>query len=164
MRVLGTATAAAGVEKVTDTQSGFRAYSNKTISAINISGTDMSAGSEILVRAQEQGLKIEEVSIHVRYDNEKTSPQNPVRHGVVVLYNIIGMISYRRPLPAFGIPGLILFIIGFAASSSAFAEYYLTTRFPFTLSMMGGICLILGILLIITGLILNAIVVMLPKK
>jgi hypothetical protein len=74
------------------------------------------------------------------------------------------MISYRRPLPAFGIPGFILFIIGIVASSYAFADYYLTTKFPFTLSMMAGICLILGILLIISGLILNAIVILLPKK
>jgi glycosyltransferase involved in cell wall biosynthesis len=164
MKVLGTATAAAGVKKVTDTQSGFRAYGKKAISTITISGTDMSAGSEILVRAQEQGLKIEEVPIHVRYDNEKTSPQNPVKHGVMVLYNIIQMISYRRPLPTFGIPGLIIFIIGFSASSSAFAEYYLTSKFPFNLSMIGGIFVIVGILLMITGLILNAIVVLLPKK
>jgi vacuolar-type H+-ATPase subunit I/STV1 len=74
------------------------------------------------------------------------------------------MISYRRPLPTFGIPGLIIFIIGFSASSSAFAEYYLTSKFPFNLSMMGGIFVIVGILLMITGLILNAIVVLLPKK
>ena len=164
MKVLGTATAAAGVKKVTDTQSGFRAYGKKAINTITILGTDMSAGSEILVRAQEQGLKIEEVPIHVRYDNEKTSPQNPVKHGALVLYNIIQMISYRRPLPTFGIPGLIIFIIGFAASSSAFAEYYLTSKFPFNLSMIGGIFVIVGILLMITGLILNAIVVLLPKK
>jgi dolichol-phosphate mannosyltransferase len=49
MKVLDAATAAARVKKITDTQSGFRAYCKKAVNAICVEGSDMSAGSEILV-------------------------------------------------------------------------------------------------------------------
>ncbi len=130
MKMLDTATAAAGVENGIDTQSGFRAYGKKAISIINISGTGMSAGSEILIQIKDKNLSIVEVPINVRYDIEETSSQNPIKHGVLVLYNIIGMISYRRPLPVFGIPGFVLLIIGFFFGSWAITEYYTTAYFP----------------------------------
>ena len=116
MKVLDTATAAAGVKKGTDTQSGFRAYGKKAISAINISGNGMSAGSEILIQISKKNLTIVEVPIKVRYDIDNTSTQNPLSHGLSVLYNIILMISSLRPLPAFGIPGLILVLMGIGIS------------------------------------------------
>jgi len=159
MKILDTATAAAGVENGIDTQSGFRAYGKKAISIISISGTGMSAGSEILIQIKDKNLKIVEVPICVRYDIEETSSQNPLTHGVMVLYNIIGMISYRRPLPAFGIPGFILIITGFFFVSWAITEYYTTATFPFVLSMVSGVLVMLGLLLIIAALILNYLVV-----
>ena len=113
MKVLNQATKIAGADTTTDSQSGFRAYGKKAINTIQISKEGMSAGSEILIQIAENKLKIAEIPIIARYDIEETSSQNPVKHGVMVLYNIIGMISYRRPLPAFGIPGFILLIIGF---------------------------------------------------
>jgi glycosyltransferase involved in cell wall biosynthesis len=159
MKMLDTATAAAGVENGIDTQSGFRAYGKKAISIINISGTGMSAGSEILIQIKDKNLRIVEVPIKVRYDIKDTSSQNPIKHGLLVLYNIIGMISYRRPLPAFGIPGFLLLFIGFFFGSWAITEYYATATFPFVLSMVSGVFVMMGLLLIIAALILNYLVV-----
>jgi glycosyltransferase involved in cell wall biosynthesis len=156
LKVLDTATAAAGVENGIDTQSGFRAYGKKAINIINISGTGMSAGSEILIQIKD--LNIAEVPINVRYDIEETSSQNPIKHGVLVLYNIVGMISYRRPLAAFGIPGFILVIIGLVFISWAVTEYYITSTFPFILSVVSGIFVISGLLLMSIALILNYLV------
>jgi glycosyltransferase involved in cell wall biosynthesis len=158
LKMLDTATTAAGVENGLDTQSGFRAYGKKAISNINIRGSGMSAGSEILIQIKDNNLSIAEVPIHVRYDIEESSSQNPVTHGVLVLYNIIQMISYRRPLPAFGIPGFVLMIIGFFFGSWAITEYYATATFPFVLAMASGVFVMLGLLLIIAALILNYLV------
>jgi glycosyltransferase involved in cell wall biosynthesis len=158
MKVLDTATSAAGVENGIDTQSGFRAYGKKAIKAINISGTGMSAGSEILIQIKDKNLSIVEVPIHVRYDIDDTSTQNPLTHGFLVLYNIIGMISYQRPLPIFGIPGIALVIIGFVVGSWAITEYYATSYFPFVLAMIAGVFVMMGLLLIIAALILNYLV------
>jgi glycosyltransferase involved in cell wall biosynthesis len=164
MKVLDTATTAAGVETGIDTQSGFRAYGKKAINSINISGTGMSAGSEILIQIKDKNLNIAEVPIHVRYDIEDTSSQNPVAHGVLVLYKLIKMISYRRPLPVFGIPGFVLVIIGFFFGSWAITEYYSTAKFPFVLSMIGGVFVLTGLLLMITALILNYLVEFVEKQ
>lgn len=157
MKVLDTATQFAGGDlKVSDSQSGFRAYGRRAIEAVHVTGEGMSAGSEILIQAADAGLAISEVPITVRYDIEGTSSENPVSHGFSVLGNIVGMISYRRPLLSFGIPGFIAILCGLTTGFLAFSEYYATTRFPFALSMVTAVVLILGLLLVIAGLILNA--------
>ena len=163
MKVLDTATTTAGVKKGTDTQSGFRAYGKKAISVISISGQGMSAGSEILIQISHKKLTLVEVPINVRYDIEDTSTQNPLSHGVSVLYDIIILISCLRPLPAFGIPALILVFLGIAAGYMAFSQYYLTSKFPFGLSMMSEMFIILGLLMGVAALILNAVIVIVKE-
>jgi glycosyltransferase involved in cell wall biosynthesis len=164
MKVLDQATKIAGADNTTDSQSGFRAYGKKAIKAIQISKNGMSAGSEILIQIAENKLRIAEIPIIARYDIEETSSQNPLKHGVMVLYNIIGLISYRRPLPAFGIPGVILVMIGFIFVSWAIKEYYSTATFPFVLSMASGIFVMMGLLLIIAAVILNFLVLFVTEQ
>jgi glycosyltransferase involved in cell wall biosynthesis len=163
MKVLDTATTTAGVKKGTDTQSGFRAYGKKAISVISINGRGMSAGSEILIQISNKNLTLVEVPINVRYDIQDTSTQNPLSHGVSVLYDIIILISCLRPLPAFGISGLILVFLGIVAAYMAFSEYYLTSKFPFGLSMISEMFLILGLLMGVAALILNAVIVIVKE-
>jgi hypothetical protein len=164
MKVLDGATKMAGATGITDSQSGFRIYGKKAIEAVHISGNGMSAGSEILIQIAEKNLKIAELPINVRYDIEGTSSQNPLAHGVMVIYRLIGMISYRRPLPAFGIPGFILIIVGFIAGSAAVSQYYSTAKFPFVLSMLCELFVIMGLLLIIGALILNYLVMFVREQ
>jgi len=158
MKVLDQATEIAGADATTDSQSGFRAYGKKAINAINISKEGMSAGSEILVQIAENKLRIAEIPIIARYDIEDTSSENPLKHGGMVLFNIIGIISYRRPLAAFGIPGFLLVIIGFIFGSLAITQYYATAEFPFVLAMLSALSMVMGLLLMITALILNFLV------
>ena len=91
--------------KLTDTQSGFRAYSKEAIQKIRINDKGMSAGSEILLQIKKHGFKVKEVPISCRYDIEDTSTQNPVMHGVTVLFNILIEIGYNHPLFSFIVPG-----------------------------------------------------------
>jgi glycosyltransferase involved in cell wall biosynthesis len=164
MKILDRFTRFAGADSNTDSQSGFRAYNKKAINSIRISGDGMSVGSEILIQAAKNKLKMAEIPIEVRYDIEETSSQNPVSHGISIIYNLIGLISYQRPLPAFGIPGVLLVIIGFVSGSAAFTEYYSTTKFPFVLSMVSAVFLIMGLLLLIGALILNYLVVFVKEQ
>ena len=89
MKVLDVATNVAGGVSVTDSQSGFRAYGRKAIERIYIKGSDMSAGSEVLLQAKDLDLQIKEVEIHCSYDVERGSTQNPVSHGVKTLLKIL---------------------------------------------------------------------------
>ncbi|AGN16630.1 MAG: glycosyltransferase family 2 protein [Methanobrevibacter boviskoreani] len=77
----------AGID-VTDSQSGFRAFSSKCCSCFRFKDTGFGIESEMLVDAAENGYRIMEVPITVRYDVDG-STKDPVTHGVGVLLNII---------------------------------------------------------------------------
>ncbi len=164
MKVLDTATTMAGNNlAITDSQSGFRAYGRKAIEAIHISGEGMSAGSEILIQISDHRLKVAEVPIQVRYDIEGTSSENPVSHGVGVLMNIVKLISFRRPLTFFGIPGTLFALLGIAAEIYTFSEYYRTAQFHYIVFTGGFSMLILGLLLATVGIILYSLVQILEQ-
>jgi len=159
MKVLDTATTLAGTNlAITDSQSGFRAYGRKAIEAIHISDEGMSAGSEILIQISDHHLKVAEVPIRVRYDIVGTSSENPVSHGIEVLMNIVRLISLRRPLVFFGIPGLVITLLGLGTEIHTFSEYYRTSEFHYILFTGGFSMLILGLLLVAVGMILYSLV------
>lgn len=86
-RVLDIATNISAGIKVTDSQSGFRAFSPKARDCFRFKDTGFGIESEMLVDAAEAGLKIVEVPITVRYDVDG-STKDPVTHGVGVLLKI----------------------------------------------------------------------------
>lgn len=156
MKVLDTATNFAGNINVSDSQSGFRAYSKRAIWMTNILENGMSAGSEILLQGNHNGLKIMEVPIHVRYDLEDTSSKNPIFHGLEVLNNIVDLISYRRPMFLFGLSGLICLSIGLGAGIAAYIRYSSFAELPLILAVLSGLLLFLGIIFTVSGLILHS--------
>jgi glycosyltransferase involved in cell wall biosynthesis len=60
-------------ERVSDTQSGFRAYSKKVIEELNFSEKGMGISIEILEDAKRKGFKIKEVPISCSYENNNAS-------------------------------------------------------------------------------------------
>jgi hypothetical protein len=159
MKVLDTATTLAGNNlAITDSQSGFRAYGRKAIEAIHISGEGMSAGSEILIQISDHRLKVAEVPIRVRYDIEGTSSENPVSHGVGVLMNIVKLISFRRPLVFFGIPGALFALRASVRRSTPSPSTTGPGQFHYIVFTGGFSMLILGLLLATVGIILYSLV------
>ena len=82
MNVLNLSTNRAGNVKMTDSQSGFRAYSRKAIEKININNPGMGAGSEILTQLKDHNLNTVEILISTRYDVKNGLSKNPVSHSV----------------------------------------------------------------------------------
>lgn len=81
--------------KISDSQSGFRAFAKHTINNFRFNSTDYSIESEMITDIANNGFKIREVEIRVRYD-VNGSKKNPISHGMVVLMNIIlNMGNYR---------------------------------------------------------------------
>ena len=97
--------------KLTDSQSGFRAYHKRVIPDIFPSEHGMGASTEILIKANKRGFRIREVSIRILY-GENTSTHHPVSHGVSVILSTMKFISIEHPLKFYGIPGLIFLGIG----------------------------------------------------
>lgn len=77
--------------KLTDTQSGFRAFSRKAIERLAFKETGFAVESEMQFRANRCGLKVTEVPINTNYD-EKVK-RNPVAHGFSVLFRVLGMMG-----------------------------------------------------------------------
>lgn len=96
MKVLDVATNFSSGLEISDSQSGFRAYSARAIHEIDLDDAGMGAGSEILIKAAEKRLHVVEIPIRARYDLAGTSSVNPVRHGLGVLGSIVRQASRKR--------------------------------------------------------------------
>ena len=99
--------------KLTDSQSGFRAYHKRVILDILPSEYGMGASTEILIKANKKQFRINEVPIKVLYEGN-TSTHNPVSHGVSVILSTMKFISIEHPLKFYGVPGLVFLGIGLA--------------------------------------------------
>lgn len=157
MKVLDIATYIAGGLNVTDSQSGYRAYGRRAIESINLNGTDMSAGSEILIQAKDHKLKFTEVEIHCRYDIENCSSEHPFIHGPKVLFRILKDMEYRRPLYYFTVPGMVMASIGFLMGLKFLQDYYLGGYLRFGPTLLMVMLTIIGAFMVFTGIILHAI-------
>jgi glycosyltransferase involved in cell wall biosynthesis len=93
-----------GHSKITDAQSGFRAYNRRALDVLTLSEDGMGLSTEIIVKAAEAGLKIAEIPIHVSYGKD-TSSENPLVHGVDVFMTTFKYLSIHRPLLFYGLPG-----------------------------------------------------------
>ena len=144
-------------EKITDSQSGFRAYNNKVLQALTPSDAGMGISTEILIKSSNLGFKIAEVPTEILYDGD-TSSQNPVSHGTGVLLSTLKYISIERPLRFYGIPSFILFTIGFAFTFFA-AQYYAEMgRLNTNLTLIAAGTLVIGVIMIVTAILLYSLV------
>ncbi|MBT3760969.1 MAG: glycosyltransferase family 2 protein [Candidatus Nitrosopelagicus sp.] len=139
--------------KISDSQSGFRAYSQKAIDAIHPTEQGMAVSTEILLKISNKGLSLAEVPISVTYGPD-TSEHNSVSHGVSVLMNTLKYVSIKHPLKFYGIPGLFLTVAGLVLGG-VFLEAYLNQQVVFYGSLLGAVVLfLLGAILSVTAIIL----------
>jgi len=139
--------------KVSDSQSGFRAYSKDAIDAIHPTESGMSVSTEILQKISNKGLSLAEIPITVSYDGD-TSEQHSVPHGMSVLANTIKYVSTKHPLQFYGIPGTVLIIAGII-TGGIFLDAYLNQQTVFYGSLLGSVVLfLLGAILLVTSVIL----------
>ena len=106
MKILDRATMLSSGLRLTDSQSGFRAYSRKALHAIDVNQNGMGVSSEIIIRAADSKLKIREAGIVTRYDGIRDSSKGPVRHGLDVINSIVRVVAQKHPILFFGVPGL----------------------------------------------------------
>ena len=157
-RILSKLTSIASREKLSDTESGFRAYSKKAIALLELKEKGMAISSEIVSEAAAKGLKVTEVPISVIYTQDG-STINPVKHGFGVLNRIMVMISERRPLLFFGLFGSIFLVLGLAAGITVIRLYYFEAGVLATGTALVSILFITtGLLTVFTGVILNVLV------
>jgi glycosyltransferase involved in cell wall biosynthesis len=156
MKVLDAATNTAGGTKISDTQSGFRAYGKRAIDRIRINGDGMSAGSEILLQIKDYNLKVEEVEIRCSYDVERASTENPVSHGARVLFNLLQDMEIRRPLYYFTLPGIALATVGIAVGLELLRIFHRGGQLSFGPTLLMILLTLVGSCMVFTGIILHS--------
>lgn len=143
--------------KISDAQSGFRAYNKAALRVIRPREMGMGASVEILTQAKSNDLRLAEVPIHISY-GEDTSTHNPLYHGVDVVMAAFKQLSIQHPLIIYGIPGLAILLTGIGFGVWTAESYNASHSVPTNLALysIGGVSV--GLLLAITGLILWVII------
>ena len=135
-----------------DTQSGFRAYSKQAIAKIHFKNNGFAADSEILIDASEKNLSISEQNVSVLYNTgNKTSTNNPVRHGSGVLISLFEMVLMKRPLTFLGIPGLIILVTGIFTSIVSLTLFNESGHFSVPITLVSLVFLTVGLMLILVS-------------
>lgn len=98
---------------LTDSQSGFRAFSRRALNVASWHTNGFAVESEMQFLLRERGLTVAEVPINCVY--AEPAKRNPVAHGLEVLNGIIMLTSQVRPLLFFTILGLALLTLGLLA-------------------------------------------------
>ena len=150
-------------EKLTDSQSGFRAYSRKALQEITPTDDGMGVSTEILIKASNLGLKVAEVPIKVNYGG-KTSTHDPVSHGTSVILSTIKFTSIHNPLKFYGIPAIIFLIIGLSFVAWTVQIYAESQQIITNVSLIGIGCVVIGTVFLMTAVILFSIVTVVNDK
>ena len=150
-------------ESVTDSQSGFRAYSQNILSTITPLEMGMGVSNEILMKSSKNGFKIAEVPIVVSYEGD-TSTQNPISHGGSVILSTLKFISIEHPLKFYGIPGLIFLTIGLIFTMITIQGFTETRQILLSTAIIGVGTIIFGTVLLMTSIILFSIVNVIREK
>jgi len=154
-RVLDYATSAAVKNgAVTDSQCGFRAFSRRALTEIEPAESGLAIESQMLVEAQEKGLRIAKANIDARYDLDG-STVTPGRHGLAVLGRVITLVSERRPLFFFGVAGAILLAVAGILGIEVLWTFLVTRQVAFGYSLLIVLLGVLGSMSIFIGLVLN---------
>ena len=137
--------------KITDSQSGFRAYSKKVISELNVSDMGMGISTEILIKSSSLG-------------GGDTSTHNPISHGTSVLFSTVKYTSIEHPLKFYGIPSIIFLIVGLSFTFLSIQYFTKIGRINESLTLIAAGTTLIGVILLITSILLYSLVSVVREK
>lgn len=143
--------------KVSDGQSGYRAYSARAIEQLHPLEPDMGVSAEILLEAAKHSLQVKEVPIDCNYEVEG-STEGPVQHGLAVVGSIVRYMETEHALLAFALPGLIAFLLGMGLVANTLYVYVSTDQLEIPPLVVSMLLFVGGLVLGSTGLVLHAVI------
>jgi glycosyltransferase involved in cell wall biosynthesis len=149
--------------KISDSQSGFRAYSKKTLLEIIPTESGMGISTEILIKASKNKLSIAEIPITITYDDASHS-QEPISHGTSVIISTVKHVAIERPLLYYGVTGMCFLILGLIFGAWTMQIYSEERVVMTNIALIGIGGVILGTILLITATILYSIVNVVREK
>jgi glycosyltransferase involved in cell wall biosynthesis len=145
---------ASGVN-ATDSQSGFRAFSPRALEVLSFSSGGFSVESEMQMLAHEHGLLVVDTPITVVY-REKPK-RNVFHHGMQVLTGVLRLIGQYRPLLFFGVPGVILLLLGLSWGGYVVEIFRRLQVLAVGYTMLSLLLSISGLVILSTGIILHSV-------
>lgn len=141
--------------KVSDSQSGYRAFSPKAFNTDLFQRSDFTVESEMQFLAHENDLRVVDVPITIHYADK---PKRPVlQQGLIVLNGILRLTGQYRPLLFFGVPGLVLLAVGIFFGIWVVEIYARVEQLAVGYAMISVLMSIIGMLLFSSGVILHSI-------
>jgi len=137
----------AKTKNISDTQSGYRAYSKR-----------------ILLKAEQNNLKIKEIPTRISYKVEQASTINPLTHALDVIFSTIKQLSIRHPLMFYGIPGIISLLVALGAGLMLIHLFNATRYFSLPLAIITVGFGIAGAILCSTAIILWILVSLIRER
>jgi len=143
---------------VKDTQSGFRAYSQKAFSfLIQCDAKGYGIEGEQLALAARSGLRVAEVPISVRYNGLKMdSKKSPLLHGADLIFTLLRVVAEERPMRYLGLLGMGMAGLGMMLGMYLLWMFNITRYFNVLVALLTMGALTMGMLLVMTGVILHA--------
>ncbi|AAM05566.1 glycosyltransferase family 2 protein [Methanosarcina acetivorans] len=154
--ILDTATNMNSGLRITDSQSGFRAFAASTKNVFRFGAHGMAIESEMLADAGRSGLRIKEVEIGVRYDVD-CSTISPVQHGLGVLVMVLKDIEFNKPLYYFTVPGLSLGVGGLYMGAHFLQNFTMGGGLSFGPTMLMVLFIVIGTFMALTGIMLHSV-------
>jgi len=140
---------------VSDSQSGFRAFSSRALNALTFQGAGFSVESEMQFLAREHKLSVVEVPISADYADP--AKRSPVMQGLGVIDGVMQLVGQTRPLFFMGVPGLFLLSLGLLIGLDVVAIYGRVHELAIGYALISVMCMVIGTMALFSGVILHSI-------
>jgi glycosyltransferase involved in cell wall biosynthesis len=155
LRAITTVTNVLSGVDVSDSQSGFRAFSPRALNLLSFSGAGFSVESEMQFLSREHGLRVVEVAISADY--EEPAKRHPMVQGFDVLNGVMNLVGQTRPLLFMGFTGLVLMLVGLMVGLDVVAIYMATHMLAVGYALISVMCVIMGTMSLFSGIMLHSI-------
>jgi glycosyltransferase involved in cell wall biosynthesis len=154
-RVITFLTNFASGRRVTDSQSGFRAFSAHAIDEIAFTSRSFSVESEMQFLANRYSLRLMEVPVIIHYPD--TPKRSAIMQGLLVVNGILRLAGQHRPLLFFGVSGVVVLLAGLLWGAYVVEIYNHRHVLATGYALISVLLSIIGTLSFFTGIILYSI-------
>jgi glycosyltransferase involved in cell wall biosynthesis len=142
--------------RLTDSQSGFRAFSPLALCALSsLHSNGFSVESEMQFQAHEHSLRVTEVPVTIHYHDK---PKRPVViHGLMVLNGILRLMGQQQPLLFFGLPSTMILLADLLWGMWVVGIYSRTQVLPIEYTLFSMLLFIIGSLGMFAGITLHSV-------
>ena len=163
-RMLDLATQVKVGDRFVDSQSGFRAYSRRAIDNLVAAEFGMGVDSELIMKADQAGMRIVEVPVAAAYSGLDSSTHNPLMHAFDVFFSLVKFVSIRHPLLFYGGFALIALANSFFYGIMTLNYYQTYGRVITNLALVSIASGLIGLLSLFTGIILFTLITVVREK